>query len=198
LDRGEKLGDLPVRPAVDERISGIARRIAALVPKIANAHPGLMGREPRALPLQRFRQADLMQWWNPEWRLERAGFGGGGGGMAGLRGATLLEGETLVTWPEDEARGLVLRRTLTPRAGDVISVQVRADPGKYWWLDVYAGNQRLLSKLVDQNWQTMTSQPLDAYAGQATELRLYQRINLTGNYVAGSAHWRRLRVATRE
>lgn len=195
--RGDKLGDLPVKPVVDERISDIARRIAALAPRIADAYPGLLDPKPRPLPLQRFTQADLMKWWNPDWRLERAGFGGGGGGMAGLRGATYLDGETLVTWPEDEARGLLLRRVMTPKSGEELSVEVRTDQGKRWMLEVYAGNQRLLTKLISDEWQTVTV-PLTALAGTQTELRIYQRINLTGNYQAGSAHWRKLRVAPGE
>ncbi|MBE0659823.1 MAG: ADP-ribosylglycohydrolase family protein [Bryobacteraceae bacterium] len=191
--KGEKLGDLPVRPAVDEPISGIARRIAVLAPRIAAAHPELLSPRPRALPLQRFKQADLMQWWNPEWSLERAGFGGGLGGMTGLRGATYLDGETLVTWPEAEARGLLLRRKLTPKSGDVVSVEIRADQGRHWQLEIYAGNQRILGRLIDENWQTV-SVPLDSRAGKPTEIRIYQRINLTGNLIASSAHWRRLTV----
>ena len=191
---GDKLGDLLVRPPVDERISDLARRIAEQVPKIAVAHPDLLNRKPQPLPLQRFRLSDLTKWWNPEWRLERAGFGGGGGGMAGLRGATYLDGDVLVTWPEDEARGLLLRRTLPPTNAATLSLEVRADPARHWQLEIYWGNQRLIAKLIDQTWQTVTV-PIPA-ATQPTDLRLYQRINLTGNHLAGSAHWRHLQLLT--
>ncbi len=193
---GDKLGDLPVRPPVDERISDLARRIAEQAPRIAAAHPQLLGKTPQPLPLQRFRLADFRKWWNPEWTLERAGFGGGGGGMAGLRGATYLDGDTLVTWPEDEARGLLLRRTLPPAPPTTISLEVRADAARHWQLEIYAGNQRLLTKLIDQNWQTLAV-PLPASTTNQ-DLRLYQRINLTGNLVAGSAHWRRLQLRPTE
>lgn len=190
---GDRLGDLPVRPPVDERISGLARRIAAQVPKIAAAHPDLSSRKPQPLPLQRFRLSELTRWWNSEWTLERAGFGGGGGGMAGLRGTTYLDGEVLVTWPEDEARGLLLRRTLPPHLGSTLSLEVSADPNRHWQLEIYSANQRLFTKLIDQNWQTLTL-PIPP-ADHPRELRLYQRINLTGNYIAGSARWRRIQLS---
>ena len=52
-----------------------------------------------------------MRYWNPDWQLDRAGFGGAGGGMGGIRGSTYLDGDMLATYPRDEVRGLVLRRT---------------------------------------------------------------------------------------
>lgn len=45
-----------------------------------------------------------MRYWNPDWTLERAGFGGAGGGMAGIRGITCLEDDILATYPRDEVR----------------------------------------------------------------------------------------------
>jgi len=35
-------------------------------------------------PAELFSLGDLMKYWNADWKLERAGFGGAGGGLKGL------------------------------------------------------------------------------------------------------------------
>src|SRR6266498_5489409 len=94
-------------PPVDERISRLSERAAAIGEKIVVANGGKLSGDKMSIPLQRpvtqraelFRLADLMAYWNPDWTLERAGFGGAGGGMSGIRGITCLEGDVLATYP---------------------------------------------------------------------------------------------------
>ena len=50
---------------------------------------------PETQPAELFTLADLIKYWNRDWTLERAGFGGAGGGMTGIRGITYLDGEIL-------------------------------------------------------------------------------------------------------
>src|SRR5262245_66171285 len=101
-----------------------------------------------------------MQYWNPEWTLARAGVGGAGGGMRGLRGNTYLDGDVLATYPRDEVRGTVLRRTAQLSAHPKLSMQVAADPGQAWQLDIFADNRQVLTKVISggssgREWQTI-------------------------------------------
>jgi hypothetical protein len=157
---------------------------------------------PATQALERFTLADLARLWNPDWTLERAGFGGGHGGLGGLRGMTYLRGDVLATWPRDEVRGLVLRRSARLGQRPVLSVDVGVDPGRAWKLEVYADNQRLLSKVIEAPrgagpspgiaWQTVR-QELTPFAGKTVHLRLYQRVLFTDR-VAGQAYFRALRL----
>src|SRR5262245_66676371 len=110
-----------------------------------------------------------MQYWNPEWTLARAGVGGAGGGMRGLRGNSYLDGEVLATYPRDEVRGTVLRRTARLSALPKLSVQVAADQGRAWQFDVFADNRQVFSKVISGGasgveWQSIEVS-LDAFAG---------------------------------
>ncbi len=40
---------------------------------------------PVTQPAELFRLSELTKYWNPDWKLEGAGFGGAGGGMRGIR-----------------------------------------------------------------------------------------------------------------
>ena len=46
--------------------------------------------KPETQPAELFQLGQLMEYWNPEWKLLRAGVGGAGGGMRGLRGLLSL------------------------------------------------------------------------------------------------------------
>jgi ADP-ribosylglycohydrolase len=204
--KGEKMGPVTLTPPVDERISDLARRAVAIGEKILLARGAKLqgstflieGKTPMTQRAERFELADLMQYWNADWQLERAGFGGAGGGMAGIRGITYLDGDILATYPRDEVRGLVLRRALTLSDKPVLSFQVAADSGRAWELNVYANNKLLEKRVVDggtepgRKWHDMKID-LSDFASQPTHLRLYQRV-LVPNRVAGNAYWRNLRV----
>lgn len=201
---GETLGRVKVTPAVDESIAALAKRTAAIGEKIIVSKGGSISgneitilREPVVTQAaQQFQLGDLTQWWNPDWTLERAGFGGDGvGAMPGIRGYTALDGDTLITYPRDEARSLLLRRTLKLSDSPSLELQVAAAPGKAWELNVYAGNRRLLAKTIeggaaDVRFETLTID-LGAFAGRETTLRLYQRVLLPGLLkVPSIAYWK--------
>ncbi len=201
---GEKLGSVKLTPAVDEKISALANRTAAIGEKIIVSKGGHVSgdrisivSEPIATqPAQRFQLAELTQWWNPDWTLERAGYGGDGiGAMPGIRGYTALDGDTLVTYPRDEARGLLLHRKVKLGDKPSLELQVAADPGKAWELNVYAGNRRVLEKVIEGTatevqFETLKIDLADV-AERETTLRLYQRILLPGKLkVPSKAHWK--------
>lgn len=201
---GENLGRVKVTPAVDESISELAKRTAAIGEKIVVSKGGSVRGDSITIstvqvatqPAQRFRLADLMQWWNPDWTLERAGFGGDGvGAMPGIRGYTALDGETLITYPRDEARGTVLRRTLKLSESPSLELNVAADPRKAWELSVYVGNRKLLAKTIegddDKVLFEMIKIDLSDYANREVTVRLYHRVLLPGQLkVPSVAHWK--------
>jgi hypothetical protein len=202
---GAKMGGVELTPPVDERISDVIKRIVALGQKMleangGTANPGGITAPYRAVatqPAELFRLGDLMKYWNPDWSLERAGFGGlPSGGCARI---TYLDGDVLATWPRDEARGLVLRRTLKLGASPSLEMEVAADRGCAWRLEVFANNTNLLGRVIaggeqrgQRSWQKL-SVDLAAFAGQEVALRIYQR-TLLPDGVGGNAYWRNLRI----
>ena len=202
---GAKMGPLELTPPVDEKISELARRTAKIGTAIlVSQGAGDVGenlripiQRPETLPAELFKLADLMRYWNSDWTMERAGFGGAGGGMPGIRGITYLDGDVLATYPRDEVRGTVLRRTL--KLGDESSLlcQVGVDPGRAWQLQVYVNDEKVLDKLVEglsetRQWQDIQVD-LSKYKAQQVTLRLFQRV-LIPHHEAGNAYWRNLIV----
>ncbi len=183
---GNRMGPITFDPPIDERISDIAQRTVNVAGKIA-ALRQLPESEPELFTL-----ADLTRYWNPAWTLERAGFGGAGGGLGGIRGLTYLDGDTLVTWPRDEVRGLLLRTTADLSSPQNLTLEVGAAQGGAWRLDVYANNERLFTRLIEGGMQTLTV-PLPA-SGVDSVIRLYQH-TLVGNRTPGSALWRKLTLS---
>jgi len=187
--------------------AGLARRTASIGAKFVAANGGKADDRGLSLAVQQvvtqapelFSLGDLMQYWNPEWTLERAGVGGAGGGMRGIRGNTYLDGEVLATYPRDEVRGLVLRRTAKLSAQPRLTVDVAADPGQSWRLEVFADNRQLFGKVIsgtgasERQWQTI-SVPLDEFAGKEIVLRLFQRVLLVPAVTSGNAYWRGLKL----
>ncbi len=205
---GTEMNKVVFTPPVDERISELARRTAALGEKFILAHAGRSDGErlvvavqtPVTPPAERFALADLTRYWNPDWTLERAGFGGDGvGAMPGLRGLTHLDGDILATYPRDEARGVVLRRSARLGPTSKLSVEVAAEPKRAWELEIYVGNRRLHRQLVvgaDKGRAfTRLAFDLGAEAGRDTTVRLYQRTLMPGTgRLPGNALWRNLRL----
>src|ERR1700679_1559855 len=186
--KGPTMGPLPLTPPVDESISELAKRTAKLGEEILAAHGAhdeseelrIPVQEPETQPAELFRLSDLMRYWNPEWTLERAGFGGGGGGIEGIRGITYLDGDVLATYPRDEVRGTVLRRTI--RLGDHPALHFSAgvDPGRAWQLQVYINDDKLLDTPIEdastsRHWRDVNLD-LSKYANQEVVVRLYQRV----------------------
>jgi hypothetical protein len=205
---GDKLGSVKLTPPVDEKISVLATRTAAVGEKMLQAHGAKVTdseivvrvEEPVTQPAELFKLADLTKYWNPAWSLDRAGFGGAGGGLGGIRGITHLDGDVLATYPRDEVRGVVLRRTLKLGNKPSLSFRAGVDPGRAWELNVYVDNKQLTKKIIeappsskDRHWEDF-SLDLAAYAGKTVHLRLYQRVLLPVGRTAGNAYWKEVMV----
>jgi hypothetical protein len=151
--------------------------------------------EPVTQPAELFKLADLTRYWNPEWTLERAGFGGAGGGLEGIRGITFLDGDVLATYPRDEIRGTLLRRSAKLSAHPWLTFRAGVDPGRAWQLQVYVNDDKVLDTVMagtlqQRRWKTFRLN-LSTYAQQDVVLRLYQRV-LIPRREAGNAYWREL------
>lgn len=205
---GSVMGGVKLTPPVDERISDLARRTVAvgerfLLANGAKLHDeeiSIPTQEPATQPVELFTLADLMKFWNPDWKLERAGFGGAGGGIGNIRGITHLEADVLATWPRDTVRGVVLRRTVKLSDKPSLSFAVAADSGRAWELEVYAGNKEVFRKLIDgsaeksadRKWQEIKID-LKELAGKEIQLRLYQRV-LLSDKIPGNAYWKAVKL----
>jgi len=192
-------------PPVNESISELAKRTTAVGEKIIAANGGKIGadkisipvRPPITQPAEHFKLADLMQYWNSDWKLERAGFGGAGGGMGGIRGITYLDGDVLATYPRDEVRGLVLRRTLKLSGNLTLTFQAGVDPGRAWELNVYTNNKQMFKSVITgadggRQWRKVKVD-LSEFAGKTVTLRLYQRV-LVPNQTPGNAYWKAIEL----
>lgn len=200
---GSRMGPLELSPPVDEKISVLARRTAAIGEEILLSHGAaeekdtlrISVEDPVTQPAELFKLADLMRYWNPDWSLERAGFGGAGGGLEGIRGITFLDGDVLATYPRDEVRGMLLRRRTKLSDHPWLSFRAGVDPGRAWQLQVYVNDERVLDTVLvgtlqQRRWQSFRLN-LSNYAQQEVVLRLYQRV-LIPHREAGNAYWRDL------
>jgi len=200
---GNKMGDLKIEPSCDEKISDLAVRTAVVGAKLIAANGARASeaaleidlQEPITQPAELFKLADLMQYFAPDWKLERAGFGGAGGGMSGIRGNTHLDGDVLATYPRDEVRALMLRRTAKLSATPTLSFSAGADNGRAWELEVYVDNKLFEKHLIEgkdpgRTWQDFAIDLKD-YAGKDVTLRLFQRV-LVPRKTAGNAYWKNL------
>lgn len=203
--RGEELAGVRITPPLDESVIDLARRTAAVGEKFVLANGGSAGgrnlrippQAPVALPPEVFPVSALMAYWNPAWELFGAGLGNEGDGLRLSRGSTYLDGDTLVTFPRDEIRGVMLRRTLKLSGAPSLSLEVSADSGRAWQLEVFAGNDRVLSRLVEGAKGERSPQRiqvgLEACARGTLQLRVYQRTLVDGR-LPSKAYWRRIEV----
>ncbi len=204
---GDKMGPVRLTPPVDETVVDLAARTVAIGEKILGSRGAVLDErsisihrgDPVTQPAELFKPADLMRYWNPDWSLDRAGLGGAGGGMPGIRGITYLDGDALATYPRDEVRGMVLRRSVEVHKNQSLRFEAGCDEGKAWELSVFAGNHRLIKRLImndradkSRRWDVL-SVDLNNFAGQTVQLRLYQRVLIPGR-TAGNAYWRNLRI----
>jgi hypothetical protein len=204
--RGDQLGSVKLTPPVDESLAELSKRTAAIGRQFIAANHGrttadavsIAVQEPETQPAELFQTGDLMQYWNGDWTLLRAGVGGAGGGMRGIRGNTHLDGDILATYPRDEVRGVVLTRRATLGAAPVLRVEVGADGGRAWALDVHVENRRLVTRTVQSKSQNREWQSVDVdlkpFAAQTVTIRLIQRVLLGPEYAPGNAYWRNLRL----
>lgn len=202
---GDRMGKVKLTPAVHETISGLAARTAAIGEKllqkngsdISNNKISIVQEKVVTQPAELFRLSDLMQYWNPAWQLQRAGFGGAQGGMPGIRGITYLDNDVLATYPRDEVKGVLLSRTLQLEDQKELSFEAGVDSQRVWQCVVYVNNQKLFDKLMEGTgesrvWQTVKV-GLSAYRNSKATIRIYQRVLVPGR-ASGNAYWRNLRV----
>lgn len=200
--RGSSMGPVTFPRPVDERVSDLGRRTAEVGEKMVTAHGAKAVDGEIVIPLQEvrpqepevFRLSDLMPYWNRDWEMHGAGFGY----RLGLRGSTRLEGDVLATYPQDEVRGVCLRRKVRLDDKPVLSFEAGVDSGRAWRLSVWADNQRIEERLIEakgpgRSWQTVRID-LSAFSGREVQLRLYQLVLDAGVRSPGSAYWKNLRI----
>lgn len=203
---GSSMGGVKVVPPLNESLKDIARRTARVGELFVTENGGARRGNALVLPTQSvatqpaelFPLSRLTEYWNPAWELQRAGFGGAGGGMGGIRGITYVDGEVLATYPRDEVRGAVLTRQVALGEKPVLSLDAGSDEGLSWQLDIHVNNDRVESKVITgasggRTWQTLQVD-LAPYAGKAVTIRLIQRVLLGPKRPAGNAYWRRLEI----
>jgi len=229
--RGAVMGGVALTPPVDESISTLADRTAIIGEKILLAHGArLVGKnlviateQPITQEPELFKLSDFTKIWNPDWSLERAGFGGGAGGLRGMRGATYLDGDVLSIFPRDEVRGALLRQTVQLSDSPSLNFEAGVDPGRTWHLEIYVNNDRVLDKLISgppvahpvegpppthvRGTPPLPEPPinntdrhwepihldLSAYKKQSVVIRLYDLILVPG-HEAGSSYWKKLQL----
>jgi hypothetical protein len=209
--KGDTMGDLHLTPPVDESISGLARRTTVLGEKILLSHGARLDAYSLIIPVEQpttqqaelFSLADFTRLWNPDWTLERAGFGGAGGGIEGIRGGTHLEGQILAIFPRDEVRGALLRRSVELSDTPSLTLDAGADAGRAWHLQVFVNNDKVLDRLIEGSQMTQENAlerhwehihlDLAAYRKQYVIIRLYDLV-LVPNHQAGNAYWRCLQL----
>lgn len=227
--RGKNLGFMELVSPVNENIDTLANRTMRIGLQLLLANGAKIEGDKilipvqkniQTLPAERFHPNEFVQWWNPEWKMERAGYGAPGGGVRGVRGGTFLDGIVLSTYPRDEIRGVKLYRTFNLGEAPRLSCEVAADVGRKWKLTVYADHQLLLTKIIDggpaiswpeikpeeypqplheyeksaqlRKWETIDLD-LSAYENKQVTIRLYQGI-LVRNGFPGNAYWKNLTV----
>jgi hypothetical protein len=199
---GNEMGGVKL-PPVDEKISDLAARTAAVGAKIlaangavvSESHIEISVQDPVTQPAELFKLSDLMQYWNKDWTLSRAGFGGAGGGMGGIRGNTYLDGDVLATYPRDEVRALTISREVKLDGKKTLSFSAGVDQGRAWDLEVYINNRLFEKHQMEgtekgRTWLDVKSD-LSEYAGKTVTIRLYQRV-LVPKKTAGNAYWKNL------
>jgi hypothetical protein len=210
--RGATMGPVTLTPPVDESISALGDRTTVIGEKILLAHGAKRDGDNLFVPIQQpvtqdaelFKLSDFTKLWNePDWMLDRAGFGGGKGGIRGIRGQTYLDGDVLAIFPRDEVRGALLRRALTLSDNPSLSFDAGVDPGRAWHLNVFVDNHKILDKLIEgtatqdandtsRHWEHIQLN-LSAYKRKAVVIRLYDLILVPGHEV-GNSYWKNLRI----
>ncbi len=135
--------------------------------------------------------------------MERAGFGGAGGGISGIRGDTYLDGDMLAVWPRDEVRGALLRRTVQLGDHPSLKFEVGADAGRTWHLVVFINNDKLYDHLIEGDPMNQDNSPerhweqihldLAIYKNQPVVIRLYDLVLVPNRYV-GNSYWKNIEV----
>lgn len=184
---GEAMGPVKFRKPVEERISDLAARIAALGQKHVTAHgaslhAGVLSiprQVPRTQKLERFDINDYGELWNADWRLEGAG-----------RGGTYLDGDTLITLPRDTRPCRLERQVKLPEVLPELRLKIGAAAGRPWRLQVFVDDEGVAAQLIEK--QTELRLDLGNYAGRNVRLRLYHSV--ADGKPPAQAYWHTARV----
>jgi hypothetical protein len=204
--RGATLGSLKLTPPVDEPISALGAGTAKLGEEMLLEHGARLDgdklviatEEPVSQAAKLFQLSDFTKMWNPDWTLERAGYGGVTGGAG-----TYLDGDALGIFPRDRVRGALLRRSLTLSDKPRLEFDAGADLGRAWHLQVYVNNDKVLDRIVeglviapdptaDRIWQHF-SVDLSACKNLPVVLRLHDLIVIPQHEV-GTSYWKNVTV----
>lgn len=193
---GDVMGDVALTPPVDERISDLARRSAAIGEQLVLAHGARIEdgdrivvplQSPVGQPAQRFTPGDLTAYWNADWKLDRSAYG-----------PTRLENEVLYTYPADERRAAVFTRTLRLPENATLRFEVVTPSNRQWDLSIYVDNTRVLDRLFDGD-EVSGFQPvaldLSAYAGQDRVIRVFHKVRQNKrDKLPATVGWKNLRI----
>jgi hypothetical protein len=193
--RGDMIGHVELKPAVDVRISELGKKAAAVGIQILLKNGVILDDgqlkipvdlEVKPQPAELFHPNEFVKYWDPEWSLMRAGHGAPGGGHRGIRGGTFIEDGILSTFPRDEVRGVRMERKLKVEGSNPkLELEVGSDPGRVWKLEVFVDNDRLVNQLVSGgpslDWpdipDTYFPSPVDEYP-RSKENRKYQTVTV--------------------
>ncbi|MES2391581.1 MAG: ADP-ribosylglycohydrolase family protein, partial [Acidobacteriota bacterium] len=202
---GDHMGPLKLTPPVDESISALAGRTALIGEQILLQHGAKLAghklfirtQQPVTQAPELFKLSDFTAMWSPGWTLDRAGFGGAGGGVKGIRGDTYLDGDILAVFPRDEVRGALLRRSVSLSETPSLDFDAGADPAQAWHLAVFVNNDKVLDHLIEdkateRHWEHIHLD-LSQYKNQAVVIRLYDLVLVPGRE-AGNSYWRHLNL----
>jgi hypothetical protein len=222
--RGVTMGGVPLTPPVDESILALGERTAVIGEKILLAHGArlegnnlvIATEKPITQEPELFKLSDFTKRWNPEWSLERAGFGGGTGGIIGIRGATYLNGDVLSIFPRDEVRGALLRQAVQLSDSPSLDFDAGVDPGRTWHLEIFVNNDKMLDRLIEgppaptqgsgaerrprtsaesdaeRQWEHIHLD-LSTYKKLPVVIRLYDLV-LVPRHLAGNSYWKKLQL----
>jgi hypothetical protein len=202
---GSEMGGVKFDAPVNESLADIAKRTAAIGAKFVEENGGKRERDtlairfqqPATMPAELFPLSRLTEFWNPDWKLTRAGFGGAGGGMSGIRGLTYVDGDVLATYPRDEVRGTRLERSVKLGPSPRLQLDAGADAGRAWRLDMHVDNTLVHTGVIqgkaERTWERIDID-LAQWAGKQVTIRLIQRVLLGPDKAPGNAYWRNVQI----
>lgn len=153
--KGDQIGPVQITPPLDITTEELAQRTVNMGMKMIPywSDGTIFGDQLRipvesdiiSQPLELFDPNDFVKYWNPDWELVRAGYGTPGGGFRGIRGGTFYDADenVLATYPKNEIRNCYLQREIRIEKNQQLNIEVGADPGRAWTLEIYVDNEEL-------------------------------------------------------
>jgi len=153
--KGKYLGSVEITPPLDITTKELAQRTVEMGLKmIPYWSDGKIIDNKITIPtetemitqsLELFDPNDFVKYWDPAWKLVRAGYGTPGGGFRGIRGGTFYDADNnlLATYPQNEIRNCYLVRDVKLSDSPSMEIIVGADPGRAWTLEIYVDNEEI-------------------------------------------------------